>query len=167
MRYRPTQEGDTRVHSWFAVVPVRIGDEERVWERVTVLQEFYRPANTASMILEARNLAFIDEGDDPQKVMEGIRRGGMKPPPPAYKLPEGRTEHKVYEGGKPVTVNEKRLVDLEALAVLAWEVGLISRARCAESLGTSLADLAQDAERVKDQRERNHNEYLDRHFKDL
>lgn len=32
--------GDTRVKSFFAVLPVKVGKENRWWERVTVLQRY-------------------------------------------------------------------------------------------------------------------------------
>jgi len=70
MRYIKQQEGDHYTRSWFAILPVVIGNEVRQWEKVSVLCELRYHPNEC--VLSETRLAFVEDSKHGEKIYQEI-----------------------------------------------------------------------------------------------
>jgi len=64
MRWIMAQEGDSRIKSWFAIVPVEIGNEVRWFERVSVKQVYNKSIYGGRVVFYWADVEFVDEGSE-------------------------------------------------------------------------------------------------------
>jgi len=71
VRYAKAKSGDLKVCSWFAILPVTIGNEVRQWERVRCVMRLVERVNCPG--LEWIPVMFLEPDDDDEDAMKRYR----------------------------------------------------------------------------------------------